>query len=151
MSDAFSPSGEDAIAESNAKKRDARRRKADQDVLRMLMRKPDGRDWLYRFLENCHMMASPFVPGHTDTNTVMFRLGEQNVGKRLQVMAEGASVDLYTTMIKEHLEEIAELEVLAAERARKFEADERPREMTDDDQYPHLSRPVVAEPPKKAK
>ena len=139
-------SSEDTVAENNAKKREARKRKADQDVLRKLMHTPDGRDWLYRFLDSCHMMASPFVPGSTDTNTIMFRLGEQNVGKRLQVAAEGASVDLYMTMIKEHLAEEAELEALAKEREAKMDATEHPRPPQDDDQYPKLSPPEVAAP-----
>jgi hypothetical protein len=136
------PSAEDPVAESNARKREVRRRKADQDVLRKLMHTPEGRDWLYRFLEDCHMMDTPFVPG-AETNTVMFRLGEQNIGKRMQIAAETASVDLYMTMIKEHLEELALLDAQARERNAKFDEGNRAATLTDEDQGMHLPKPVA--------
>lgn len=142
MADDDIQSAEDPVAADNARKRLARQRRDDMDVLRLLMKTTKGRDWLYRYLESCHIMSSPFVPGESDTNTVMFRLGEQNAGKRLQVQVEGASVDLYMTMIKEQIEERAQLEAQRAVRAKEFDDVGRVAPGSPDDQYPQLSKPL---------
>ena len=93
----------DAIAESNAKRDQARRDRADLDVMRLILRDKKGRDWLYRFLDSCHINNSPFMAGQPDVTA--FHLGEENVGKRVLMLAMTASTDLYMKMIQEQQEE----------------------------------------------
>lgn len=93
----------DPAAEANAKRDAARRERADLDVLRKLMNDKKGRDFLYRFLDACHINNTPFAPGQPDVTA--FHLGEENVGKRFLSLAMTASTDLYMKMIQEQQEE----------------------------------------------
>lgn len=132
------PTSDDATAEENAKRAAGRQRKADQDVLRLLMKKPEGRDWMYRFLEECHIYGNPAlfdnVPG------TFFNLGEQNVGKKLLVQLEAASLDLYMTMKREHEEKVEE-ETRIVRAAVKQELSESEEPDVAGEQFPILSRP----------
>jgi hypothetical protein len=112
----------DLAAEANAKRDAARRERADLDVLRNLMRDKKGRDWLYRFLDSCHINNTPFAPGQPDVTA--FHLGEENVGKRVLLLAMTASTDLYMKMITEQQEEEKRLaEVRRKERQNREERD----------------------------
>ena len=91
--------------QANAKRDAARRDRADLDVMRKLMADKKGRDWLYRFLDACHINNTPFAPGQPDVTA--FHLGEESVGKRVLLLAMTASTDLYMKMIREQQEEEA--------------------------------------------
>jgi hypothetical protein len=93
----------DPAAEANARRDAARFAREDADVLRNLMRTKQGRAWLLRRLDECHINNSPFVPGQADVTA--YHLGEEAVGRRLLTSAMSASVDLYMTAIKEAQEE----------------------------------------------
>lgn len=112
----------DPAAEANAKRDQARRERNDLDVLRGLMHSKNGRDFLYRFLDACHINNTPFAPGAPDVTA--FHLGEENVGRKLLMVAMAASVDLYMKMIKEQQEEETRLaEVRRKEQRNREERD----------------------------
>lgn len=98
----------DDRAVNNAKRAEARQRRQDADVLRHVMRTPEGRDWLYRKLASCHIYEGVADLGGTyrnaDTHVTYFRDGERNVGNLLLQDAMRASTDLYVTMVKEQEE-----------------------------------------------
>ena len=112
MTDLSSPfDATDERAENNARRDVKRIQDQDTDALRRFLKgHKNNRAWYYRQLLNCHIYGSPFDPGRPDTNNTMFRLGEENVGKRLMIQAIDASPDLYMLMLKEHKEEEARLE-----------------------------------------
>jgi hypothetical protein len=110
----------DPAAEANVKRDAARRDRNDLDVLRVLMRDKKGRDFLYRFLDSCHINNTPFAPGQPDVTA--FHLGEEAVGKRVLLLAMSASTDLYMKMIQEQQEEEKRLaEVRRKERQNREE------------------------------
>lgn len=112
----------DPAAEANARRDAARRERADLDVLRKLMSDKKGRDFLYRFLDSCHINNTPFAPGQPDVTA--FHLGEENVGRRVLLLAMGASTDLYMKMITEQQEEEVRLaDVRRKERQNREERD----------------------------
>ena len=112
----------DPAAEANAKRDAARRERNDLDVLRAILHDKKGRDWLYRFLDSCHINNSPFAPGQPDVTA--FHLGEENVGKRVLLLAMTASTDLYMKMIREQQEEETRLaNVRRTERVNREERD----------------------------
>ena len=95
-------------AEDNARRDAARHAREDADTLRLLMQRKQGRAWLYRKLEACHIYASTFAPGQADVTA--FQLGEENVGKRIMLEAIDASPDLYMKMLKEQQDEARRLD-----------------------------------------
>lgn len=112
----------DVAAEANAKRDAARRERNDLDVLRKVLNDKKGRDFLYRFLDSCHINNTPFAPGQPDVTA--FHLGEENVGRRVLLLAMTASTDLYMKMITEQQEEEARLkEVRRTERKNREERD----------------------------
>lgn len=115
----------DAVAESNAKRDVARRERADLDVMRGVMHTKQGRDWLYRFLNACHINNTPFAPGQPDVTA--FHLGEEHVGKQVLLLAMTASTDLYMKMIQEQQEEERRLaDVRRTERKNREEREDGP-------------------------
>lgn len=98
----------DPVAEGNAKRDAARHAREDADVLRKIMHDKQGRAWLYRQLESCHIYSSTFTPGQSDVTA--FQLGEENYGKKLMLASQSASVDLYMQMIREQQAEEKRLE-----------------------------------------
>lgn len=112
----------DPAAESNAKRDQARIEREDADVLRTIMHTKQGRAWLLRQLDACHINNSPFAAGQPDVTA--FHLGEEAVGKRLLIAVMAASVDLYMKAIKESQEEERRLtEVRRKEREKREERD----------------------------
>ena len=89
----------DPAAEDNAKRDAARIAREDADVLRQIMHTKQGRAWLLRRLDECHINNSPFVAGQPDLTA--YGLGEEAAGRRLLTSAMNASVDLYMKAIKE--------------------------------------------------
>lgn len=114
----------DASAEDNAKRDQARRARNDLDVLRTIMHDKKGRDWLFRFLDACHINNSSFAAGQADQTA--FNLGEEAVGKRVLKTAMAASVDLYMTMIREQEEEDRRINEVRRTERKKREAAEQP-------------------------
>jgi hypothetical protein len=110
----------DPAADANARREVARRDRADLDVMRGILSTTRGRDWLYRFLDSCHINNTPFSPGQPDVTA--YHLGEEAVGKRILLQAMAASTDLYMKMIKEQQEEEQRLaEVRRKERINREE------------------------------
>lgn len=118
------PDASDVVTTNNRSRDQARYARSDADVLRKLMHDAPGRAWLYRILEACHIYESPFVPGQADSTA--FKLGEQNVGRRLLAQVTAASGDLYMTMLKEARAEEARIakENVERNRARLKEEEE---------------------------
>ena len=63
-----------------------------------IMSTQQGREWMYRLLELCHIGQSPFTGDNDQTN---FQCGEQNIGLRLWGSLQGACPDLYLLMMQE--------------------------------------------------
>lgn len=114
----------DPAAEANAKREQARRERNDLDVMRLILREKPGRDWLFRFLDSCHINNSPFAPGQADVTA--YHLGEEAVGKRILLLAMTASVDLYMKMIKEQQDEEKRLNEVRRTERRNREEKEAP-------------------------
>ena len=143
MSDSYDAS--DPVAENNLR-RDARRiDRQDKDVLRKLMHTPEGRSWLYRKLETCHIYSSTFSAGQSDVTA--FQLGEENIGKRLMLECQAASVDLYMKMIKERQEWEREQDVQREKEGKRRE--DLDRAPTVDELMPELPPPNYLGKPKK--
>jgi len=111
----------DPAADANARREVARRDRADLDVMRLILQAKQGRDWLYRFLDSCHINNTPFSPGQPDVTA--YHLGEEAVGKRVLLLAMTASTDLYMKMIKEQQEE--ELRLAEVRRKERINREER--------------------------
>jgi len=89
----------DETAENNARRDEARRKREDAETVKRLMSHKNGRAWVYRFLDKCHIHNTPFVPG--DPYTSAFHAGEENAGKRLFHDVIDACADLYLVMLAE--------------------------------------------------
>lgn len=129
----------DPAAIDNAKREEKRREREDADVLRIIMHTKQGRAWLYRRLESCHIYTSTFQPGQPDVTA--FALGEENVGKKLMVDAIAASPDLYMTMIKEQRDEEKRLDAVRRTERKNREQRDPAASMTPD-LVPHLPPPA---------
>lgn len=64
-------------ARSRAKRRKIKQLAYEQKI----MQDPEGQQWMWNLLTDCHIHGNPVVPG--DTHQTYFQLGEQNIGKRL--------------------------------------------------------------------
>lgn len=87
---------------SNARKKAGRYKQRRLDVVKSIMEHRDGRKWFYDLLVSCSVFGNPLVPG--DPHYTYFRIGEQNVGKRLLQDINDAAPDKYMEMIKESRE-----------------------------------------------
>ncbi len=69
-------------AQVNKAKSHAGRRKTKRlSFIQKMMEDPEGRRWIWEFMESCRVFSNPVVTG--DTHLTYFQLGEQNVGKHL--------------------------------------------------------------------
>ena len=114
----------DPAAIANAEREAKRHAREDADALRTLMHDRNGRAFLYRRLERCHIYSTTFAPGQPDVTA--FHLGEENVGKQLMAEAMDASADLYVKMIKEQRDEAMRLDAVREREAKNRAAEERP-------------------------
>lgn len=121
MTETFSFDAGDPVAENNANRDEARRQREDAETVRRLMSHRNGRAWLFRLLERCHIYTSPFSPGQPDTTA--FALGEQNIGLRLLEAAQ-AFPDLYMTMLAEARREDERVAGLRMDEERKRQGEE---------------------------
>ena len=97
--------GYDAGDRTHVSERQKRRRLQSQredDDLLWLMNQPEGRRFLWRLLQACHLSDSSF----TGTSATFFREGERNVG--LQVLADITRLcpELYARMAGETQKEM---------------------------------------------
>lgn len=114
---------EQATAQSEARER-ARRQHEDDETLRRLMGHRNGRAWVHRFLtETCHVFETAFKGEEPDRAT-FFRLGEEYVGKQLQVRLMEVAPELWTLMLAEAKQDEGRLADLPAQEQRKREAEE---------------------------
>lgn len=112
----------DPKAEESARREESRQRREDLDALRAMMLSKTGRACLYRQLLRCHIYASAFAPGQSDLTS--FQLGEENVGKRLMLDLQSASLDLYLQMLKEQRAEEKRLDDVRRTDREKREAED---------------------------
>ena|SRR5690348_16905418 len=75
-----------------------RREKANRDVLANLLSTPDGRAWVWGWLESTHVFAVSFDP---DPYVSAFREGERNVGLRLISQVTTVAPEAYIQMMRE--------------------------------------------------
>lgn len=64
-----------------ARKRSARKKKKDLEVVRLLLSHAEGRAYLWNIMEFGHVHGNPVVPG--DPHATYFNLGMQNYGKMI--------------------------------------------------------------------
>jgi hypothetical protein len=112
----------DPVAENNARRDEARHKREDAETVRRLMSHKNGRAWFHRVLSACHIYGTPFTPGEPDTTN--FRLGEENIGKRLMYEALYACSDLYLTMLDEARREEERVAAVRAEEEKKRRGEE---------------------------
>jgi hypothetical protein len=86
------------------------RDRQDDDVMRRVMRTKNGRDWLRRFLEDCHIFGAVVDFGSqvraSDPLVTYFRDGERNVGLRILEIAQRASAQSFQLMMQERTAEL---------------------------------------------
>lgn len=137
VDDELSPDAADEVAISNERRAEKRREREDAKVVAAILATREGRSWLYRRLEVCHIFGASVDLGSmhrpSDPLATYFALGEENIGKRLMAEAQSAASALYLKMIEEARAEEQGRELRQAERA-KQRAAERIEE-------PHLPRP----------
>lgn len=78
-----------------------RRKQLDQNVVKSLMNTVEGRSWVWRLLESCHIYHSSLDINNPQVTA--FNEGERNVGLRVMAMVVGES-ELYMQMMKESKE-----------------------------------------------
>ena len=120
MTDAYDAS--DESAENNAKRDEARKLREDHETLKRLLSHRNGRAWFHRVLEKCHIYGTPFMPGEAETT--FFRLGQEDVGKRMMLEAVYACPDLYMTMLAEARKDEERVAGLRADEEKKRKGDE---------------------------
>lgn len=89
----------DPKAVNAARKRSARKRAEQLEVVKALMVVPNGRAWVYEHLAFCRIFEEPFVPG--DHDATVFNLGRANVGRRFLADIQECSPREYLTMLEE--------------------------------------------------
>lgn len=124
MTDALSPDydASDPVAENNARRDETRRQRDDAETVRRLLSHRNGRAWLYRVLERCHIYGTPFTAGEPDTTA--FRLGEENIGKQMMMLAIDVCPDLYLTMLAEAKKEEERVAIVRADEEKKRQGEE---------------------------
>lgn len=93
----------DPIAVNRARKKAGRKKKNNLEFVEAMMSVPQGRKWLYNFMESCAVFGNPLVhgvDGHVDPLATHFRLGEQNAGKRVLSDLQNFP-DYYAAMMRE--------------------------------------------------
>lgn len=89
----------DPVQVNNARKKSARHRRTDLNVVAGLMDLKEGRAWIYTKLTSCHIFQSPFFQG--DPHNTSFRCGEHNIGLQLLADVQAAAPQQYILMIEE--------------------------------------------------
>jgi hypothetical protein len=116
----------DATAENNMRRDLERAAREDADVLRLVMRTKQGRAFIIRQLDRCHVNSpNKFVAGSPDITA--HNLGFEAYGLLLLADVLAASTDLYMQAVKEAQdEERRKAETRRAEAKRREEAERPP-------------------------
>ena len=144
MADFQSFDAADPVAENNARADVARFKRADADVLRTIMMGKEGRAWLYRFLDRCHIFGDTFAGEQTHLSA--FMQGQENIGRQLWLDVQNASLDLYMKMMKEQKDEEKRVEGVRKKEEEKRRGNQA--EPTANMQWPELPPPGSGAPPK---
>lgn len=96
--------GDRAHVSERQKKRRLRAERADADLL-WLMNQREGRRFVGRLLQSCHLYETSFAGPGSSNGATFFREGERNVG--LQVLADITRLcpDLYARMLGDSRDE----------------------------------------------
>lgn len=68
------------------------------EVMRRIMNERTGRQWMFGFLQKCHIHGSSF---HENPHFHAFLSGEENVGKRMLAEIMRCTPEQYSKMCKE--------------------------------------------------
>lgn len=82
-----------------ARKRQARDREIDRDMIVLLMSKVDGRRWLWLKLEAAHLYHEDGVLGHAE---MAYAKGKQSAALALMASVTGFCPDMYVRMLQEN-------------------------------------------------
>jgi hypothetical protein len=88
---------EQTVAKENRKF--GQRLRERQDFLREILRRKDGREWLYGLLEVCHVYQ---VNLNTNPHLLYFSEGERNIGTIILAEIVAAEPASYVKMLEEH-------------------------------------------------
>lgn len=89
----------DPKAVNAARKRSARIRAEQLEVVKALMAVPNGRAWVFELLSFCRIFEEPFIVGSADGTA--FNLGRANVGRRFLADIQECAPKEYLTMLSE--------------------------------------------------
>jgi hypothetical protein len=81
------------------KKRSQERQESMLTMIRLIMDRVEGRQWLYTILDMCRVFTSPFVPGQPDVTA--FFSGAQALGHKILADIMVAAPQNYYLMISE--------------------------------------------------
>lgn len=84
---------------NEARKKSGRKKRKRLDMIAGLMDIPEGREWVYEKLAECHVYATTFVPG--DTYMSAYQEGRRSVGLELLADVMSAAEDQFIIMCKE--------------------------------------------------
>lgn len=88
----------DEAAVSAARKKGGRNRRARLEFIQAMMELPEGRKWLWEFMEFCYIHGNPVVQG--DPYMTHFNIGKQDAGKK--ILSDTTEFpELYVMMAKE--------------------------------------------------
>lgn len=85
---------------NNARKKAAKNLADRLRMVEAVMQQPEGRRWIFDFLQFCHIYGNPVVSG--DPHMTYFNLGQENIGKRLLADVVAAAPSEYLAMLEEN-------------------------------------------------
>lgn len=90
---------DDKASVNKARKKAARERILQDEVVRGIMSVREGRVWIYRLLEFCDLFGNPHINGQPDATS--FNCGMQNVARKIWLEVEAAAPEDTMKMLKE--------------------------------------------------
>jgi hypothetical protein len=96
--------GDRAHVSERQKKRRLRAERADADLL-WLMNQREGRRFVARLLQSCHLYESSFTGPGSSRSATFFREGERNVGLRVLADITRLCPDLHARMLGDSQDE----------------------------------------------
>lgn len=86
-------------AVGKARRKEKRKKNVRTDVVKAIMEQPEGRAFMYDYLNRCSTFTTPFVPGQPDTTA--FNAGRQSIGHLIQEDIMLAAPETYWLMVRE--------------------------------------------------
>lgn len=77
-----------------------RRAKSDEQLLSAIMDLAEGRAFIWKLLQECHIWSSTF--DYDNPHGTSFREGERNIGLRLFARVSAVAAEQYQLMVKEN-------------------------------------------------